>query len=74
MDIPNHSLRVHRYTPAAKVVIEPKTARELELIENLVHAKSKETLFGCLNHCATPMVRYSMHLKLLTYYVGETAS
>jgi len=55
LTIASHSLRI-RYQPSEdSMMISLSTIRSLELIQNLLNTKSKQCLFGHLNHTITPM-------------------
>ncbi|KAH6675370.1 muts domain V [Plectosphaerella plurivora] len=50
-----HSLRI-RYEPSEDtMMIDTSAIRSLELIQNLRSSKSKDSLYGLLNHTQTPM-------------------
>ncbi|KAI6822546.1 hypothetical protein KC340_g15016 [Hortaea werneckii] len=52
---PQRSLRI-KYEPSeGSMMIDLATTRSLELVQNLHSAKSKDCLFGLLNHTLTPM-------------------
>ncbi|KAI6819431.1 hypothetical protein KC332_g9419 [Hortaea werneckii] len=52
---PQRSLRI-KYEPSeGSMMIDLSTIRSLELVQNLHSAKSKDCLFGLLNHTLTPM-------------------
>ena len=46
-------------------MIDKKTSRSLELIQNLQNAKSKECLFGLLNETLTPMGARRLRINIL---------
>ncbi|KAI3621717.1 hypothetical protein WG66_016688 [Moniliophthora roreri] len=49
------SLRI-RYAPVdGTMMIDPESAKNLELVGNMTHKKSTHSLFGVLNHTYTPM-------------------
>ncbi|KAL8928235.1 MAG: hypothetical protein Q9208_001945 [Pyrenodesmia sp. 3 TL-2023] len=52
---PFHSLRFKYETSEGSMMIDLSTISSLELIENLQNPKSKDCLFGLLNHTLTPM-------------------
>ncbi|KAL9099753.1 MAG: hypothetical protein Q9163_004784 [Psora crenata] len=55
LSFPFHSLRI-KYEPSeGTMMIDSATSRSLELIQNLQSLKSKDCLFGLLNHTLTPM-------------------
>jgi DNA mismatch repair protein MSH4 len=50
-----HSMRI-RYEPSEDtMMIDTSAIRSLELIQNLRSSKSKDSLYGLLNHTQTPM-------------------
>ncbi|KAI9894503.1 MAG: MutS protein msh4 [Vezdaea aestivalis] len=50
----NHSLRI-KYEPSeGAMMIDRSTVKTLELIQNLENSKSKDCLFGLINHTLTP--------------------
>ncbi|PFH48211.1 hypothetical protein AMATHDRAFT_150385 [Amanita thiersii Skay4041] len=60
------SLRM-RYVPIdGTMMIDPESARNLELIGNLIHHKSNHSLLGVLNHTFTPMAARLLRLNLLS--------
>ncbi|KAL8973963.1 MAG: hypothetical protein Q9197_001792 [Variospora fuerteventurae] len=52
---PFHSLRFKYETSEGSMMIDLSTISSLELIQNLRNPKSKDCLFGLLNHTLTPM-------------------
>ena len=55
ISFPFHSMRM-KYEPSeGSMMIDLSTIHTLELIQNLQNAKSKDCLFGLLNHTLTPM-------------------
>ncbi|KAL9010756.1 MAG: hypothetical protein Q9173_004335, partial [Seirophora scorigena] len=50
-----HSLRFKYETSEGSMMIDLSTIASLELIQNLQNPKSKDCLFGLLNHTLTPM-------------------
>ncbi|KAF4623673.1 hypothetical protein D9613_001515 [Agrocybe pediades] len=60
------SLRI-RYVPVdGTMMIDPDTARNLELVGNMTHKKSTHSLFGVLNHTFTPMASRLLRVNLLS--------
>ncbi len=51
----SNSLRINYRPPEYSMMIDPSTIQALELIQNVQNAKSKDCLFGLLNHTLTPM-------------------
>ncbi|KAG0047888.1 MutS protein msh4 [Gryganskiella cystojenkinii] len=51
----NHSVKFKYQTCEGTMVIDPATANNLELVQNLSSHNDKETLFGILNETLTPM-------------------
>ena len=52
---PLHSLRIKYEASEGTMLIDVSTIRQLELIQNLHDARSKDCLYGLLNQCLTPM-------------------
>ncbi|KIM39112.1 hypothetical protein M413DRAFT_419584 [Hebeloma cylindrosporum] len=60
------SLRI-RYVPVeGTMMIDPDTARNLELVGNMTHKKSSHSLFGILNHTYTPMASRLLRVNILS--------
>lgn len=60
------SLRI-RYAPVeGTMMIDPETARNLELVGNMTHKKSSHTLFGTLNHTYTAMGARLLRTNILS--------
>ncbi|KAL1664819.1 DNA mismatch repair protein MutS [Schizophyllum commune] len=60
------SLRI-RYAPVeGTMMIDPETARNLELVGNMTHKKSTHTLFGTLNHTFTAMGARLLRTNILS--------
>ncbi|KAJ3167556.1 MutS protein msh4 [Geranomyces variabilis] len=51
----NRSVRFKYEVMEGSMMIDPSTARNLELVINLNNPRSSHTLFGVLNHTCTPM-------------------
>jgi DNA mismatch repair protein MSH4 len=79
------SLRI-RYVPVeGTMMIDPETARNLELVDNMGNARSPHSLFGyvllsfaeefslllsVVNHCSTAMARRLLRANLLAPVTG----
>jgi DNA mismatch repair protein MSH4 len=50
-----HSLRVQYRPSEDTMMIDISAIQSLEIMQNLRNSKSKESLFGLLNHTVTPM-------------------
>ncbi|KAF9261928.1 hypothetical protein L218DRAFT_980745 [Marasmius fiardii PR-910] len=62
----SESLRI-RYIPVdGTMMIDPESAKNLELIQNLVYKKSVHSLFGALNHAYTPMGLRLLRVNVLS--------
>ncbi|KAJ7042872.1 muts domain V-domain-containing protein [Mycena alexandri] len=60
------SLRI-RYVPVeGTMMIDPDTARNLELVGNMSHKKSTHSLFGTLNHTFTAMAARLLRVNILS--------
>ncbi|KAL1749149.1 muts domain V-domain-containing protein [Schizophyllum fasciatum] len=60
------SLRI-RYAPVeGTMMIDPDSARNLELVGNMTHKKSLHTLFGTLNHTFTAMGARLLRVNVLS--------
>uniref|UniRef100_A0A8H7Y6N1 DNA mismatch repair proteins mutS family domain-containing protein n=1 Tax=Psilocybe cubensis TaxID=181762 RepID=A0A8H7Y6N1_PSICU len=60
------SLRI-KYVPVeGTMMIDPDTARNLELVGNMTHKKSSHSLFGVLNYTYTPMASRLLRVNILT--------
>ncbi|WAQ90843.1 hypothetical protein PtA15_13A242 [Puccinia triticina] len=60
-----HSLNVKWLSVEGCMLIDRNTAVDLELINNAVSSKSKQSLFGLLNHTYTPMANRLLRSNLL---------
>ncbi|EFP77163.2 uncharacterized protein PGTG_03119 [Puccinia graminis f. sp. tritici CRL 75-36-700-3] len=60
-----HSLNVKWLSVEGCMLIDRNTALDLELINNAVSSKSKQSLFGLLNHTYTPMANRLLRSNLL---------
>ncbi|KAF9007936.1 muts domain V-domain-containing protein [Cyathus striatus] len=62
----NASLRI-RYVPVeGTMMIDPDTARNLELVGNRTHKKSSHSMFGILNHTYTTMAARLLKVNILS--------
>ncbi|KAG5634920.1 hypothetical protein H0H81_000323 [Sphagnurus paluster] len=60
------SLRI-RYIPVdGTMMIDPDTAKNLELVGNMTHKKSVHSLFGILNHTYTAMAARLLRVNILS--------
>ncbi|KAJ6630078.1 muts domain V-domain-containing protein [Mycena sp. CBHHK59/15] len=60
------SLRI-RYVPVdGTMMIDPETARNLELVGNMSYKKSSHSLFGTLNHTYTAMASRLLRVNILS--------
>ncbi|KAH0590086.1 hypothetical protein H2248_000261 [Termitomyces sp. 'cryptogamus'] len=67
------SLRI-RYVPVeGTMMIDPDTARNLELVENMTYRKSAHSLFGVLNHTYTAMASRLLRVNLLSPITVQTS-
>jgi DNA mismatch repair protein MSH4 len=65
------SLRI-RYVPIeGTMMIDPDTARNLELVGNMAHKKSTHSLFGMLGHTWTAMASRLLRVNILSPITGE---
>ncbi|KDQ55011.1 hypothetical protein JAAARDRAFT_181849 [Jaapia argillacea MUCL 33604] len=61
-----YSLRI-RYVPVeGTMMIDPDTARNLELVGNMTHKKSSHSVFGLLNHTYTAMASRLLRVNILS--------
>ncbi|KIO01684.1 hypothetical protein M404DRAFT_16192 [Pisolithus tinctorius Marx 270] len=67
------SLRIRYVSGQGTLMIDPETARNLELVSNIVHKKSTHSLFGVLNHTYTAMAARLLRANLLAPMTGEEA-
>ncbi|KAI8815605.1 muts domain V-domain-containing protein [Fimicolochytrium jonesii] len=61
----NQSIRFKFQVIEGTMMIDPSTARNLELTLNLTNPKSTQTLFGVLNHTCTPMGARLLRMNIL---------
>ncbi|KAF8168490.1 muts domain V-domain-containing protein [Crassisporium funariophilum] len=67
------SLRI-RYVPVeGTMMIDPDTARNLELVGNMTRKKSTHSLFGVLNHTYTPMASRLLRVNILSPITVQTS-
>ncbi|KAL5495776.1 MSH4 [Sanghuangporus weigelae] len=68
-----HSLRI-RYTPVeGTMLIDNDTAKNLELVGNMINKKSAHSLFGVLNHTWTAMGSRLLRVNLLAPITAHSA-
>lgn len=67
------SLRIRYVSGEGMLMIDLETARNLELVSNIVHKKSTHSLFGVLNHTYTAMAARLLRANLLAPMIGEDA-
>ncbi|KAL5518469.1 MSH4 [Sanghuangporus vaninii] len=68
-----HSLRI-RYTPVeGTMLIDNDTAKNLELVGNMINKKSTHSLFGVLNHTWTAMGSRLLRVNLLAPITAHSA-
>ncbi|KAI6043781.1 muts domain V-domain-containing protein [Pisolithus marmoratus] len=67
------SLRIRYVSGQGTLMIDPETARNLELVSNIVHKKSTHSLFGVLNHTYTAMAARLLRANILAPMTGEDA-
>lgn len=67
------SLRIRYVSGQGTLMIDPETARNLELVSNIAHKKSTHSLFGVLNHTYTAMAARLLRANLLAPMTGEEA-
>ncbi|KAF8439384.1 muts domain V-domain-containing protein [Boletus edulis BED1] len=59
------SLRIRYASVEGTMLIDPETAKNLELVKNVMHKKSSHTLFGVLNHTYTAMASRLLRTNIL---------
>ncbi|MCJ1395492.1 MutS protein msh4 [Xylographa bjoerkii] len=65
ISFPFHSMRI-KYEPSeGSMMVDFSTIQSLELIQNLQNSKSRDCLFGLLNHTLTPMGSRVLRSNLL---------
>ncbi|KAI5997385.1 muts domain V-domain-containing protein [Pisolithus albus] len=69
----SRSLRIRYVSGEGTLMIDLETARNLELVSNIVHKKSAHTLFGVLNHTYTAMASRLLRTNLLAPMTDEDA-
>jgi DNA mismatch repair protein MSH4 len=52
------------------MMIDPDTARNLELVGNMTHKKSTHSLFGTLGHTWTAMANRLLRVNILSPITG----
>ncbi|KJA21853.1 hypothetical protein HYPSUDRAFT_87688 [Hypholoma sublateritium FD-334 SS-4] len=60
------SLRIKYIPVEGTMMIDPDTARNLELVGNMTSKKSSHSLFGILNHTYTPMASRLLRVNILS--------
>ncbi|EIW86225.1 hypothetical protein CONPUDRAFT_45677 [Coniophora puteana RWD-64-598 SS2] len=67
------SVRI-RYVPTeGTMMIDPETARNLELVNNITYKKSSHSLFGVMNHTYTPMAARLLRATILAPITVEAS-
>ncbi|KAL0068031.1 MutS protein msh4 [Marasmius tenuissimus] len=67
------SLRI-RYVPVdGTMMIDPESAKNLELVGNMAFKKSTHSLFGALNHTYTPMASRLLRVNILSPLTVQTS-
>ncbi|KAJ6578861.1 muts domain V-domain-containing protein [Mycena vulgaris] len=67
------SLRI-RYVPVeGTMMIDPDTARNLELVGNMSHKKSTHSLFGTINHTYTAMAARLLRVNILSPITAQNS-
>ncbi|KAG9310368.1 muts domain V-domain-containing protein [Chiua virens] len=59
------SLRIRYASVEGTMMIDPETAKNLELVKNVMRKKSSHTLFGVLNHTYTAMASRLLRTNIL---------
>ncbi|KAI9462694.1 muts domain V-domain-containing protein [Boletus coccyginus] len=67
------SLRIHYASVEGTMLIDPETAKNLELVKNVLRKKSSHTLFGVLNHTYTAMASRLLRTNILAPLTGLEA-
>ncbi|KAJ7607391.1 muts domain V-domain-containing protein [Roridomyces roridus] len=67
------SLRI-RYVPVeGTMMVDPDTARNLELVGNMAHKKSAHSLFGTVNHTYTAMAARLLRVNILSPITAQSS-
>jgi len=56
------------------MLIDPETARNLEIVANSTWKKSTHSLYGLLNHTFTPMAARLLRVNLLVPLTGALSA
>ncbi|KAI0005291.1 muts domain V-domain-containing protein [Russula compacta] len=64
------SLRIRFVPVEGTMMIDPETARNLEIVDNMANTRLPHSLFGVLNHCSTAMARRLLRSTLLGPVTG----
>ncbi|KII94447.1 hypothetical protein PLICRDRAFT_428887 [Plicaturopsis crispa FD-325 SS-3] len=67
------SLRIRFVPVEGTMMIDPETARNLELVGNMSHKKSTYSLFGTLNHTYTAMASRLLRVNILSPITVQSA-
>ncbi|KAL4071210.1 muts domain V-domain-containing protein [Scleroderma yunnanense] len=67
------SLKIRYASVEGTLMVDPETARNLELVGNIVHRKSGHSLFGILNHTYTSMAARLLRANILAPLTAEDA-
>ncbi|KAF9235861.1 DNA mismatch repair protein MutS [Melanogaster broomeanus] len=67
------SLRIRYASVEGTMMIDPETARNLELVNNITHKRSSHSLFGVLNHTYTAMASRLLRTNILAPLTAEDA-
>ncbi|KAG8742868.1 MutS protein msh4 [Ceratobasidium sp. 428] len=68
-----HSLRISFRCAEGTMMIDCETARNLELVQSSTARKSKNSLFGLLNHTYTPMAHRLLRVNILAPITSQEA-
>ncbi|KAG8701977.1 MutS protein msh4 [Ceratobasidium sp. 395] len=68
-----HSLRISFRCAEGTMMIDCETARNLELVQSNTARKSKNSLFGLLNHTYTPMAHRLLRVNILAPITSQEA-
>ncbi|KIJ21259.1 hypothetical protein PAXINDRAFT_104273 [Paxillus involutus ATCC 200175] len=67
------SLRIRYASVEGTMMIDPETAKNLELVNNATHKRSSHSLFGVLNHTYTAMASRLLRTNILAPLTAEDA-
>lgn len=59
------TLRIKFVVPEGTILINSNTAHDLELVRNAIDPRSKDSLYGLLNHCVSPMGQRLLRMNIL---------